>query len=254
MVAPFAYMFATSLKPHAFILELPPQFIPENPTLQNYVQAWSSQNFGRAFMNSLIVTVFTTTIAVFVSSLMGFAFARFEFPGKKILFWTLLSSMMIPGLLLLIPQFILAKNLRLLDNLWGLVFFYSATNLAFNTFLLRSFMEGLPKELEDSARMDGAGLFTIYFRIVLPLSKPALAVVSIFTSLMAWDEFVLALTFIQDKDKFTLPIAIALFHGRHLTEWGLVFAGTTIAVIPVIVIFIIFQSQIIGGISTTGMK
>lgn len=254
MVAPFAYMLATSFKPQAYILTLPPQFIPQEPTVKNFVEAWTTYNFGRAFLNSLIVATATTSLVIFLSSMMAFAFARFDFPGKKFFFWLLLSSLMVPPILLLIPQFMLARILNLLNSLWGLVVFYTTINLAFITFLLRSFMETLPKELEESARIDGAGLFTIYAKIIMPLSKPGLAVASIFTFLMAWDEFVIALTFLQDSEKYTLPIAIALFQGRHLTQWGLVFAGTTIAILPVIIMFAIFQRQIIGGISTTGFK
>lgn len=254
MLAPFLYMVSTAFKSHTYVLELPPQFIPREPTASNFVRAWESENFRQYFLNSLLVTAGTTVLAVAISSMMAFAFARFEFPGKSFFFWTLMTALMIPGMLLLIPQFILAKQLHLLNSLWGLIPFYTSGNLAFNTFLLKGYFEGLPKELEDSAHIDGASLFTIYARIFMPLAKAPLAVVTIFTSLMAWDEFVLALTFLNDPSKRTLPIAIALFQGQHMTEWGLVFAASTIAVVPVIGVFIAFQRYFIQGISTTGVK
>lgn len=254
MVFPFLHMVSTAFKPQTYILEIPPQLIPKEPTLQNFIDVWELQNFSAYFLNSSFVATTATILSIIISSMMAFAFARFDFPGKNLLFWTLVSALMLPWMLLIIPQFLLAKHLHLLNSLWGLILFYTALTLVFNTFLLRSFFEGLPKELEDSARIDGASLFTIYARIVMPLSKPALATIIIFTFLMTWDEFVMALTFLGDSIKFTLPIAIALFQGQFLTQWGLVFAATTIAVIPVIAIFIAFQRYFIKGIATTGLK
>ena len=161
---------------------------------------------------------------------------------------------MVPGMMLLIPQFLLAKQLTLLNSLWGLVFFYTAGNLAFNTFLLRSFFQGIPLELEEAMVVDGAGPWTRYWRLILPLSRPALAIVCIFTFLASWDEFTWALTTINDPNKYTLPIAIALFQGEHSTAWGLVFAASTIAIIPAIAVFVAFQRQFISGLSSGALK
>jgi ABC-type glycerol-3-phosphate transport system permease component len=156
--------------------------------------------------------------------------------------------------MLLIPQFLLAKKLMLLNSLWGLIVFYAGGNLALNTFLLRSFFRDIPRELEEAMVVDGAGPWTRYRRLILPLSRPALATVGIFTFLASWDEFTWALTIIADPSKRTLPIAIALFQGQHATSWGLVFAASVIAVLPVILIFVVFQRQFVSGLATGALK
>jgi multiple sugar transport system permease protein len=254
MILPFAYMVATSFKQNALVLQLPPQFIPDHPTTTNYREAWSSNQFGRYFVNSLMVAAATTVLAVLLSSMMAFAFARFQFPGRRLLFGLLLVGLMVPTMMLLIPQFLLARDLGALDSLWGLVFFYTAMNLALNTFLLRSFFQDIPRELEEAMVVDGAGPFARYRQLIIPLSRPALATVAIFTFLASWDEFVWALTVINDPSRRTLPIAIALFQGQHSTSWGLVFAASLIAILPVLAIFITFQRQFVSGIASGALK
>jgi multiple sugar transport system permease protein len=254
MVIPFAYMVATSFKQSQLVLQLPPQFIPHHPTTVNYREAWSSNQFGHYFVNSLMVAVATTVLAVLLSSMMAFAFARFQFPGRRLLFGLLLIGLMVPTMMLLIPQFLLARDIGALNSLWGLVFFYTAMNLALNTFLLRSFFQDIPRELEEAMVMDGAGPWARYRKLIMPLSRPALATVSIFTFLASWDEFVWALTVINDPSRRTLPIAIALFQGQHVTSWGLVFAASVIAIVPVLAIFVAFQRQFVSGIAAGALK
>lgn len=255
IVFPFLWMVSTSLKQHAYVIENPPDLLPPEPTLANFGEAWTSNNFQLYFCNSLFVAVTTTFFAVLFSAMVAYAFARFEFPGKEIVFYAFLLTMMIPGLVLIIPQFLLAKALHLRNNLWGLVFVYVATSIPLNSFLLRGFFEGLPRELEESVLIDGGGYLTIFFRIVLPLSKPALATVAIFTFLLgAWDEYVWALTAIDDVSKRTLPVAIALFQGHHTTEWGLVFAASLIAAIPVVAVFVSMQRYFMTGLISGAFK
>jgi multiple sugar transport system permease protein len=254
MILPFVYMLSTSLKPDRLVLEVPPKFFPTHPTTANFVGAWSSNDFGRYFFNSVVVAIATTLVTVLLASMMAFAFARFNFPGRRVLFGLLLLGLMVPTMMLLIPQFLLAKNMMLLDSLWGLVVFYAGGNIALNTFLLRSFFQEIPAELEEAMVVDGAGPWSRYWRLVLPLSRPALATVGIFTFLASWDEFTWALTIISDPSKRTLPIAIALFQGQHATSWGLVFAASVIAVLPVIAIFVIFQRQFVSGLATGAVK
>jgi multiple sugar transport system permease protein len=254
MVTPFAYMLATSFKGHAYVFEVPPQFIPKHPTVSNYTTAWSSNSFDRYFLNSLLVAAATTLVTVLLASMMAFAFARFRFPGQRLLFGLLLVGLMVPTMMLIIPQFLLARGLGLLDSLTGLVVFYAGTGLALNTFLLRGFFESIPRELEEAMVVDGAGAWTRYRHLVMPLSRPALATVAIFSFLGSWDEFVWALTIINDPAKRTLPIAIALFQGEHTTSWGLVFAASAIAVAPVIAVFLAAQRQFISGIATGAVK
>lgn len=254
MVTPFLYMLATSFKGHAYVFEVPPQFIPKHPTVSNYTTAWSSNSFDRYFLNSLMVAAATTVISVLLSSMMAFAFARYRFPGQRLLFGALLVGLMVPTMMLIIPQFLLARGLGLLDSLTGLVVFYVGTSLALDTFLLRGFFETIPRELEEAMIVDGAGAWTRYRRLVLPLSRPALATVAIFSFLGSWDEFVWALTIINNPSKRTLPIAIALFQGEHSTSWGLVFAASAIAVAPVIAVFLAAQRQFISGIASGAVK
>ena len=254
MVVPFAYMVATSFKQNALVLQVPPQFIPHHPTGANYSQAWTSNKFGRYFVNSLVVAIATTFFSVLLSSMMAYAFARLRFPGRRILFGCLLVGLMVPTMMLIIPQFLLAKNLGLLDSLSGLVFFYVGGTVALNTFLLRSFFQDIPRELEEAMVVDGAGPWKRYRKLVLPLSRPALATVAIFSFLASWDEFVWALTVINDPNRRTLPIAIALFQGEHSTSWGLVFAASVIAVVPVIAIFVAFQRQFVSGLASGAVK
>jgi len=191
---------------------------------------------------------------VFISSLMAYAFSRMQFPGKEVFFYILLLGMMIPPVMLIIPQFVIAKNLHLLDSLWGLIVVYVSVTLSMQTFLLRSFFETIPRELEEAVLVDGGTRWDIFRKIILPLSKPGLAVVAIFTFLYAWDEFPWAHVAIREGSRRTLPVAIALFQSQYLTQWGLLFAATTVASIPVIIVFVIFQRYFIQGVVTSGLK
>lgn len=247
MIAPFALMISTAFKPHAFVLEIPPQLIPEQPTLDNFTRAWGSGDFARFFINSVVVTVSSTAISVALSAMLGFAFARYRFPGSRLLFALLLFTMMVPGMLLLIPQFMLARDLGLLNSLWGLIVVYSVMNLGLNTFLLRGFYSAMPQALFDSAAVDGAGPWRAFRSIALPLSKPGLATVTIFSWLAAWDEFTWAITILADRELYTLPIGIRMLQRAQSTEWGLVFAASLIALAPVLVLFIALQRQFVSG-------
>lgn len=254
MVVPFLWMVSTALKEHVYVIEDPPSLLPKAPTLANFSEAWTSNNFQLYFTNSLTVAISTTLLSVLFSAMLAYALARFAFPGKDVIFYSILFTLMIPGLVLIIPQFLLAKALGLRNSLQGLVFVYTAMSIPLNTFLLRGFFEQLPRELEESVLIDGGGYFTIFSRIVLPLSTPALATVAIFTFLFSWDEFIWALTAIDDMSKRTLPVAIATFQTAHGTEWGLVFAASLIAVIPVITIFVSLQRYFMGGLTSGAFK
>lgn len=254
MVTPFIYMVSTSFQSQAYVLTLPPQFIPSPATTANYHQAVTTQNFLLYFLNSLIVAVIATVISVVISSMMAFAFARFSFVGKEAIFRVLLAGLTIPAVMLLIPQFVLAKNLHLLDSLGGLIVFYVAASLALNTFLLRGFLSAIPGELDQAMQVDGANAWTRYWRLALPLAKPAIATATIFTFLSCWDEFPLALTMINTPERSTLPLAIEAFQGQNATQWGLVFAASLIAIVPVIIVFLIFQRYFVQGLTAGAVK
>jgi ABC-type glycerol-3-phosphate transport system permease component len=254
VAVPFLFMISTSLKPQQYTFEYPPHLIPRRITLNNYVQALSKDLFSLYFLNSLVVAVLTTASTVLVSSLLAYAFGRLEFPGKEPLFYMFLIGMMIPPVTLIIPQFLVAKMMKLLNSHTGLVIVYVTMNLSMQTFLLRSFFESIPSELEDAVRIDGGGRWTIFWRIVLPLSRPGLATVAIFTFLYSWDEFPWAHVAIKETTRRTLPIAIALFQNQHLTQWGQVFAASIVALIPVVTVFVLFQRHFIRGIARSGLK
>ncbi|RPI32897.1 MAG: carbohydrate ABC transporter permease [Chloroflexota bacterium] len=254
MLVPFVWMVSTAFKEYAYVIEFPPRLIPEHPSVQNFIDSWTTSNFQLYFKNSMLVGLSSLVLSVLISSLTAYAFARFEFPGKEVLFYLILLVLMVPNLISIIPQFFLAKAFNLRNSLVGLVLFYVAGSIPLNTFLLRGFFESLPKELEEAMLIDGGNFFTIFIRMVLPLSKPALATVSIFSMLGFWDEYVQALTFIDLPAKRTLPIAIASFQAQHGTDWGLVFAAALIAVIPVILIYISMQRYFTSGLTTGAFK
>lgn len=254
MVTPFLYMVSTSFKTQTYVLTIPPQFIPIPATTENYQEALGSQNFALYFLNSLIIAIISTAGSVLFSSMMAFAFARFRFPGREFAFRLLLAGLTIPAVMLLIPQFILAKNLHLLDSLGGLIFFYIAGSLSLNTFLLRGFLASIPMELDQAMQVDGANAWTRYWRLALPLARPALATAIIFTFLNCWDEYPIALTMINGTEHAPLPLAIANYQGQHATQWGLVFAASLIAVVPVIVVFLVFQRYFVQGLTAGAVK
>jgi ABC-type glycerol-3-phosphate transport system permease component len=240
-------MVSTAFKPHAYVLETPPRLIPEAPTLDNFVDAWTGQDFGRYFLNSLIVALGSTAIAVTLGSMLAFAFARYSFPGRRVLFAALLLTMMVPGMVLLIPQFVLAKNLGLLNSLQGLVVVYATMNLGLNTFLLRGFFSAMPQEIFDAAEVDGAGVWSSFWRVGVPLARPGIATVTLFSFLAAWDEFTWAIVSLSDRELYTLPIAVRSLQRAQATEWGLVFAASLIALAPVLLLFVALQKQFVSG-------
>lgn len=253
-ITPFLYMVSTSFKAQQYVLKVPPQFIPDPATLSNYERVLIKGNFGHFFLNSLLVAGSSTIIAVFLSAMLAYGFARYRFPGREWLFRLLLLGLMIPAMMLIIPQFILAKWLGLIDSLPGLVVFYVAGNLALNTFLLRGFFEALPAELDDAMQIDGAGDWRRFLNLALPLGRPAIATATIFTFLATWDEYAWALTSITTPENQTLPIAIALLQGPKGTQWGLVFAASIIAILPVIAVFLAFQRHFVQGLTTGAVK
>ncbi|HLV97442.1 MAG TPA: carbohydrate ABC transporter permease [Ktedonobacterales bacterium] len=248
MVVPLLYMLSTAFMPNQYVLQTPPVLIPTHPTFDNFVAAWSANNFGGAFLNSVIVATTATVITVLLSSMLAFAFGRYRFPGRTLLFYLMLATMTVPGTVLVIPQFVMASRLQLTNSLWGLIIVYSA-GMALSVYLLKGFFEEMPQDLFDAAAIDGCGVFQSFFRIALPLARPALAAVAIFAFSANWDEFTWAITSINDDSLYTLPVAIEQFYSNHATNWGVVFAATTIAVIPMILVFLLLQRYFVSGIA-----
>lgn len=253
MIFPFLFMLGIAFTPNALVLQTPPTLIPAHPTFDNFVKAWSDNNFGLAFFNSVFVAVIATALTVLLASMLAFAFARYRFPGRNIMFYGMLATMTVPGIVLIIPQFVLASHIGLINNRLGLILVYAA-GMAFSVYMLRGFFEEIPQELLDAASVDGSGVFRTFFTIALPLARPALAAAIIFSFSANWDEFVWAITSINNPNLYTLPVAIEQYFSNNSTNWGVVFAASVIALLPVIIIFLAFQRHFVSGITTGGLK
>lgn len=256
-VLPMVYMISTSLRPNGALYEYPPRFFPrwEALTLENYEYILSQSKFYLNFINSVFVSLFSVALAAAVSSAMAFVMGKFHFRGKKLLFGFIILTMIIPGTTMIVPQFELATHLGLVNRLWGLIPFYVAWVIPFSTFMIKGFMEGIPDEITEATYIDGASVWTVYTRISLPLAAPAIASVSIFNFLTAWEEYPWANTVINDNDLRTLPIAIAGFFGQHqFTQWGYVFAMSVMTLVPVVIVFITCQRFFVQGLTAGGVK
>jgi multiple sugar transport system permease protein len=250
-IFPLAYMVSLSLQPTSEVLSFPPVLVPDHPTFLNYVQAWTENDFSGFFMNSVYVAIPTVVLSTFLSALTAYGFARYRFWGKDVLFYFLLSSLAVPAVILVLPQYLLMKDLGLLNSRMGLALLYTAGNIPFNTFLLRNFFQGVPRHLEEAMRLDGVREWGLLWRLIAPLSIPALVTVAMFTFNSSWDEYALAITMINTPARRTLPIALELFIGEHTTAWGPLFAATTIATIPHIIVFILAQRWFQEGMSVS---
>ncbi len=250
---PFFYMTATAMTPQAFTLPYPPILFPQRFYLDNFAEAWGSNHFSDYFLNSVLVSLISTVLIILVSSLAGYGFARIAFPGKNILFMILMFSMMVPTLTNLLPQFLLIKGLKLMDKYTGLILTYLGTGIAANTFFLRSSFLSVPHALEESVVIDGGGHWTIWLHIAMPLSAPAVGTFTIMAFSNVWDEFLYALTIIKSPAKRTLPIALRMFQGQNVNNWSLIFAASLIALLPILLVYITMQKQLIRGGITDGM-
>ncbi len=254
---PMIYMISTSLRPNGALYEYPPRFFPkcEALTLENYQYILSQSKFYLNFLNSVFVSLSSVVLAALVSSAMAFVMGKFHFRGKKLLFGFIILTMIIPGTTMIVPQFELATRLGLVNKLAGLIPFYVAWVIPFSTFMIKGFMEGIPDEITEATYIDGASVMTVYGKIALPLAAPAIASVSIFNFLTAWEEYPWANTVINDTDLRTLPIAIAGFFGQHqFTQWGYVFAMSVLTLIPVVIVFITCQRFFVQGLTAGSVK
>lgn len=254
---PMIYMISTSLRPNGALYEYPPRFFPkwEALTLENYQYILSQSKFYLNFLNSVFVSLSSVVLAALVSSAMAFVMGKFHFRGKKLLFGFIILTMIIPGTTMIVPQFELATRLGLVNKLAGLIPFYVAWGIPFSTFMIKGFMEGIPDEITEATYIDGASVMTVYGKIALPLAAPAIASVSIFNFLTAWEEYPWANTVINDTDLRTMPIAIAGFFGQHqFTQWGYVFAMSVLTLIPVVIVFITCQRFFVQGLTAGSVK
>lgn len=253
MVVPFLWMLLGSFKPTPELRQVPPTWLPENATLGNYRDLFERLNFPRYFFNSAVVAITVTLGNLLFCSMLGYALAKLHFPGKRVLFLLVLGTLMVPGIVTFMPLFVIEANLGIINTHAGLILPFLAG--AFGAFLMRQFIIGLPDELLDAARVDGAGEYYIFFRIILPLLGPPLATLGILTFLGSWNSFLWPLVAATTEDMYTLPVAIALFAvGQQETNFGLLLAGAVVVVLPVLLIFVLLQRYFTQGIAMTGIK
>jgi multiple sugar transport system permease protein len=253
VVVPFVWMLVSSFKPEAEVRAVPPTWWPETLTLDNYDRLFTSLDFPTYFINSAVVALAVTAGNMVFCSMLGYALAKLDFPGKRALFAIVLGTLMIPGVVTFVPLFVITTKLGLSNTLIGMILPFLAG--PFGVFLMRQFITSLPDELIQAARIDGAGELRIFFSVILPLCGPALATLGILTFLTSWNNFLWPLVIAQTEDKYTLPVALALYSvGQNATQFGLLLAGAVIVVLPVLAIFLVLQRYIMQGIAMTGIK
>lgn len=251
MLLPFAWMLSTSLKPASEVFTYPPTWIPNDFAWSNYLEALTAMPFGRFYLNSFVVAFCVTALTILTSSLAAFAFARLRFRGRDPLFIIYLATLMIPFPVLLIPNFLIVRELGWYDTYQALIL--PPAFSAFSTFLLRQFFRGIPMELDDAARIDGASNLRIWWQIILPNSTAALAAVSIFVFLANWNEFLWPLVVTNSEEMRTVPVGLSIFQGQYGVQWQLLMAAAVVAMLPVLIIYIFAQKWFIKGITITGM-
>lgn len=252
MLLPLAWMLSSAFKPLPEVMVVPPYLIPKQPTPDNFVVVFTQLPFGRYLLNSVVVAVVVVAGVVFVSSMAGYALAKFPFRGREALFMAMLASLMVPFQVRMIPLYLMAMHLHIVNTLAGMAFPWLFD--AFGIFLMRQFMRTIPTDLIEAARIDGASEPRIFFTIVLPLTRPALAALGIFTLVANWEEFLWPLIVTNSDASRTLPVGLQSFSDQYIANIHWQMAGATIAVAPLLIAFLIFQRQFIQGIALTGLK
>jgi multiple sugar transport system permease protein len=248
---PFIWMLDTALKPNSQVYQFPPSLLPNPLTLDNFTAVWIYLPFGHFLLNSLFVAATGTILVMITSSLAAYAFARLKFAGRDTIFFAYIGTLLIPQAVLVIPEFLIMDYLGWINTYQALIIPGAFT--AFGTFLLRQFFKTIPLELEESALIDGASRLRILWEIILPLSRSALAVLGLFTFLAFWNNFLWPLIVINTEDVVTIPLGLQMFQGQHGTQWSYMMAGSTISVLPGIILVILLQRYLVQGITLTGI-
>lgn len=252
MFVPFLWMISTSLKANQFVLSMPPEFFPKPLTFDSYLQLLDLLPFGRMMGNSFMIAVLVTVGQIITSSMAAYVFARMKVRGKNLIFLIYLATMMVPSQVTIVPLFILMRYLGWINTYQAIVSPMVFT--AFGTFLLRQSFLTIPKDLEEAAFIDGASHWTVYWKIIMPVSRPALATLAVFAYMQAWNAYLWPLFVTNDENIMTLPVGLSLLHGRYLTEWNLVMAGAVVTVIPMLIIYLMAQEYFVKGVITSGLK
>lgn len=255
VIYPILWLFIGAFKKYGEIFRSP-WALPESWGFGNFVQAWSEYNIGSSFFNSLFVTVLGALLCIFFALPSAYAIVRIRFKGSKLLFNIYLASMMIPMVLAWIPLFFLLRDLNLIDNLFALALVYSVTQVPFTIFILASFLQTVPKDLEEAAAIDGMSMYGVLFKIVTPLVKTGIITATIMNAVMFWNEYFMALIFLQTDEKNTLGVTMDLMNqnAEYTNSWGALFAGLAIAVVPIMIIYAVFQRQITKGMTEGALK
>lgn len=253
MLIPFIWMISSSFKPEIDIFKMPIEWIPKTISLDNYKAIFFGKyKFPLFYLNSFIVSGTVTILQLVTCSLAGYAFSKIDFPGRDKIFLSYLATMMIPFQVTMIPLYIIMKNLGLIDSLASLIFIGAFST--YGVFLLRQFYMGIPSELSEAAMIDGCSHYTIYSKIMLPNIKPALATLTLFTFLGHWNDFLAPFIFLSSRDKMTITLGLKVFVTEYNVEFGKIMAGTTLAIIPILILFFAVQKYFIEGVASTGIK
>ena len=253
---PFLYMLGTALKPNTEIYTWPPRVLPQHPVWSDFIAAWDGAHFSRYFLNSSVVAVVSVVTNVLLGSMAGYAFARLRFPGRNLLFLLVLVTLMIPNAVLIVPLFLMMKDVPLTDP-GGWLNTYQGIILptvvtGFSIFLMRQFLAGLPRDLDEQAEIDGCNLFQTYWHVILPLSRPALAIIAVFTALTRWNDYTWPLVAANNPDLYTVQIGLAGFVHTHVAVWNLLMAGAVIAAAPMFAVYAITQPYFAQSLSALG--
>jgi raffinose/stachyose/melibiose transport system permease protein len=253
VVLPIAFMVLCSLKTTREIFQRP-FGLPDVARWDNYAQVWGAAHFAVYFRNSVVVTVVSMALILTTGTLAAYALARYRFRGNDLVFLYFLTGIMVPIRLAIIPLFVLMRDFALLDTLWSLVFVYAASGLPSAVFILTGFLRTVPRELDEAARIDGAGELGILRRVLLPLVRPALAIVTVYNIIPIWNDFFFPLVFIHEDGLKTVPLGLTVFFGEYQTNWALLFAGLTLAAAPVLALYVLLSQQFIKGLTAGAVK
>ena len=251
-LVPILWMILSSFKADSELFAYPPKLLPSQFSLENYTDAWNRGDFGLYFKNTTIVAVTATVLTVVINTMAGYAFAKYKFKGSTAIFMMFLATMMLPLEVLMIPIFQVVRTFHLYNNFWGLIIPSAATPAG--VFLVRQYFLTIPNEIMESARIDGASETKIFLRLMIPLAKPVMSVLAIFAFLWRWNDYMWPLVVIRDTKKYTVQLALANFSGQYAVDWGSLLAMSVLTMIPVLIIFLIFQKQFMKGMVAGAVK
>src|SRR5215217_2089 len=249
---PLYWMFATAVRPKKEIFSGGFDLVPSTFVWSNFSDAWNKLPWDQFYINSIAIAAIAVPVTVFINLLAGYTFAKYKFPGRDVLFLLMISTLMIPIQVIMVPEFLIVAKLGWVNTWWGVLVPRAAE--AFGLFMVRQFMVSIPDELIEAARLDGAGEFTIFRRVVLPLSWPVIAVLSIFTFMWRWNDFAWPLVVLQEQSAYTVPLGLNLMQGQYFTDWTGLMSMSLLSIIPMMLVFIFFQRYFIQGIASTGLK